>query len=451
MPGASARGIRDSGCGADIPQNSWVRSANRDNAYNPFIVNADGNVNNNNACNGNRAAADCNGNADTGRPRAARPVGNPGARSPEPGPARAEQRRGDGATSGNGCAAPASAPNPESFECLWEAMERCKRGVMWKGSVASFVLNAPTEVARLADELADGTYVQRPVRRFPIFYPKRRDIVAVPFRDRVFQRSLNDFVLYPAMSREWIYDNASCQTGKGTDFARSRLKRFLREHFARHGREGWVLATDVAGYYPNMPHDTALAPFRRCVDERYVGKVAEILSNQYTGEVGVNPGSQLVQIAGVSVLSPIDHAVKERLRIRHYIRYMDDSVLISDSREELESALRFLTEEYGRLGFEFNRKKTHIRPLSDGIDFLGFHFKLSETGRVYMNVLSSKVKQERRHLKGIVRLAERGVITREAADASFEGWIAHAEKGDSHKLVKRMRRYYRNLWKGDTK
>ena len=61
MPDASVPGIRDSWTGADTAQNSWMRSANRDNAYNPFIVNADGNVNNNNAYNGNRAAPDCNG------------------------------------------------------------------------------------------------------------------------------------------------------------------------------------------------------------------------------------------------------------------------------------------------------------------------------------------------------------------------------------------------------
>lgn len=67
-----------------------------------------------------------------------------------------------------------------------------------------------------------------------------------------------------------------------------------------------------------------------------------------------------------------------------------------------------------------------------------------------MNVLSAKVKQERRHLKGVVRLAKRGVISKEDAGASFEGWVAHVKKGDSFKLIRRMRRYYRGLWKGDT-
>lgn len=168
MPDASAPGIRDSWTGADTAQNSWVRSANRGNACNPFIVNADGNVNNNNAYDGNRAAPDCNGHGGMERRRIAPSAADPGARSPGPVPERAEHRGGDGSTS-DGCAGPSSAVDPMSFECLWEAMERCRRGVMWKGSVASFVLNAPTEVARLADELADGTYVQRPVRRFPIY------------------------------------------------------------------------------------------------------------------------------------------------------------------------------------------------------------------------------------------------------------------------------------------
>ena len=83
------------------------------------------------------------------------------------------------------------------YEALWESMERCRRGVAWKGSVASFCLNAPANIARLCDELHDGTYEPRPPRRMTVTSPKRREIVCISFRDRIVQRSYNDVVIYP--------------------------------------------------------------------------------------------------------------------------------------------------------------------------------------------------------------------------------------------------------------
>ena len=103
-------------------------------------------------------------------------------------------------------------------------MQKCKRGVIWKDSVANFVLNGIPEVAKLSNELENGTYRERSHKYFTILYPKEREIMSIAFRDRVYQRSLNDVAIYPTMSKSFIYDNAACQKGKGSDFARKRMK-----------------------------------------------------------------------------------------------------------------------------------------------------------------------------------------------------------------------------------
>ena len=108
------------------------------------------------------------------------------------------------------------------FDALWLSMMKCKRGVMWKDSVANFVLNGVKEATKLSDDLNDGAYVERPHKYFTVTSPKRREIMSISFRDRVYQRSLNDVAIYPVMVKSFIYDNAACQKGKGTDFARNR-------------------------------------------------------------------------------------------------------------------------------------------------------------------------------------------------------------------------------------
>lgn len=334
------------------------------------------------------------------------------------------------------------------FDALYQSMWKCKKGVLWKDSVAAYYHRSIERTERLSEELHDGTYKASPTKHFVILYPKPRNIASVSFRDRVYQRSLNDNVIYPVMSKSFIFDNFACQKGKGTDAARERLKQFMREHYRKNGADGYVAQFDISGYYSNMRHDVAEAVFRKHLPEWAFERVREILRGQYDGDRGYNPGSQLVQIAGISVLSPLDHYIKERLRVRHYIRYMDDLILIHHDKEFLKKCADDIESKLQAIGFELNRRKTSIYKLDKGIMFLGFRFKLTETGKVLMRINPERVKAQRKKLARLVKRAVVRGIPRENVDMAYAAWRNHAEKGNSFHLLKRMDKYYNELWKG---
>lgn len=121
------------------------------------------------------------------------------------------------------------------FEPLYESMMKCKKGVLWKNQPAHYYLNGIEETIKLSDQLRNGTYKPRKTRKVKITYPKPREAVANAFRDRVYQRSLNDNVLYPAMTRSFIDDNMACQKGRGPDVAMDRLDEFLHQMFRKYG------------------------------------------------------------------------------------------------------------------------------------------------------------------------------------------------------------------------
>ena len=335
------------------------------------------------------------------------------------------------------------------FEALWDSMMKCKRGVIWKDSVAGFCLDAIRQVSHLYDELVDGIYKERPHKYFTIRYPKERAIMSISFRDRVYQRSLNDVGIYPAMSKSFIYDNAACQKGKGADFARNRFKCHLQRYYRKHGADGYVLKMDVRGYYPNMRHDVAKETFKRRLDPE-VYQRAEAILDSFPGEVGFNPGSQIIQIAGISVLDGIDHYIKERLRVRHYLRYMDDMLIVGNNRSELEQIWKDVDKRLQEIGFELHPTKTRIIPIRDGIMFLGFEYRLTETGKVIMSIDPTRVKAIRRKLYRMVKKAKAGLLTRAKVDESYQSWRSHAAKGNSWKLLKRMDTYYNSLWRCET-
>ena len=213
------------------------------------------------------------------------------------------------------------------FDALYESMWKCLKGVLWKDSVASFYLRAGENVSKLAEELATNKYMAKPPKHFMVTSPKPREIASIAFRDRVYQRSLNDNVVYPTMTKSFIYDNFACQKGKGTDAARNRLKKFLQKHYRKYGKNCYICQFDIHGYYPNMDHELAEQMFQRKLDPWSYSQVLKILNTQYEGKKGYNPGSQLVQIAGISMLDGMDHYIKEKLHVKFYIRYMDDFLI----------------------------------------------------------------------------------------------------------------------------
>jgi hypothetical protein len=332
------------------------------------------------------------------------------------------------------------------FEALEESMNKCIKGVLWKDSVAHFWLNWIDEVSKLERQLEDGTYTERQKKTFTITEPKRREIMSIAFRDRVYQRSLNDNVIYPAMSRPLIPNNFACQKGKGTDAAREAMVQLLRRHYRKYGSDGYILQCDIEGYYPNMSHKMAKDLLRQKLDP-VTYKRAETIIDGFPGDYGFNPGSQIIQIIGISALDSLDHYIKERLHVEGYERYMDDFELIEPTKESAEDHLRKISRKLAEKEMKLNKKKTQIRKLTDGFLFLGFVFRLKSSGKVIMTLNPDKVKHERKKLYRMAQMVKRGEKERARVDEHYKSWKVHASKGNSNNMMSNMDTYYNNLWK----
>lgn len=333
------------------------------------------------------------------------------------------------------------------FDALYKSAEKCKRGVLWKDSVAHYMLDIIEETAKLEEQLKNGTYKSRPLKPFSVTnIGKKRIVMGVAFRDRVFQRSLNDNAIYPQITKSFIYDNAACQKNRGVDFAINRLDCFLQKFYRRYGMDGYVLQCDILGYYPNMRHDVVEATFKKHLEPQIYDLAVKALHQQYDGEVGYYAGSQMIQIAGIAILNDLDHYIKERLGVKYYIRYMDDFILIHNDHKHLEYCQQVIAEKLSEIGFELHPKKTRIYPVTNGIKFLGFEHHLKESGKVVRLVIPKNVKMERLKLRRLVNKCKKGKISQAKVDECYKSWKAHASKGNSHNLLKRMDAYYKGLW-----
>ena len=331
------------------------------------------------------------------------------------------------------------------IDALFNSMNNCAKGVKWKGTVAYYRHHWMDEIPRLSDQLHDGTYKERRAKFFTITEPKRRDIMSIHFRDRVYQRSLNDVAIYPQATKSFIANNFACQKGKGTQPARDMLKEYLHRYYRKHGTDGWVLKIDIKGYYPNMDHSFAEEMFKRYLDDETYQMAKAVLAH-LPGEVGYNPGSQIVQIVGITALDKIDHYIKERLRIKYYIRYMDDFVLIHHDKAYLEHCLEVIREMLKAQNMTISEKKTFIQPVTKPIKHLGFIYRLTETGKVVILADPKKIKHERKKVMRMMALYDKGKLAKRDIDAHWKAWKASVRYGNSHNLLYKLNRWYESLW-----
>lgn len=149
-------------------------------------------------------------------------------------------------------------------------------------------------------------------------------------------------------------------------------------------------------------------------------------------------------------LSDLDHFIKEKLGIRYYGRYMDDFYLIHEDKAYLQYCRREIEKYLVPLGLHLNNK-TNIFPLRNGIDFLGFHTYLTNSGKVIRKVRRNSKCNEQRKLKKQRALLDSGKITLAQIEQSYGSWRSHAEKGNCYHLIRETDRTFKNLFKESEK
>lgn len=329
------------------------------------------------------------------------------------------------------------------FQSLYNAYQLAARGKHGRPDVIQFEMNLPENLWRLHDELESGTYRPAPYNHFTIHDPKTREIQALSFADRVVQRSLCDNALRPWVDARLIYDCAACRPGKGTHFAMDRLSEFMRAYYRQHGAEGWALKCDVRKYFDGVDHEALKARLRRYPDPRTRAFLYRIIDSYHadTGK-GLPMGNQSSQWFALYYLDGIDRIIKEKYRIKYYTRYMDDLILLHPDKAVLNRCLaeiRAYAED--TLKLEFNQK-TQITPIAQSVDYVGWRFYLTDTGKVIRRLRTSAKKRYKRRLKLFQRQYADWEIDFDSIKQSLASYRGHLKHGHTWKL---NRKIYRNL------
>lgn len=280
-----------------------------------------------------------------------------------------------------------------TLENLIQGSKSASKGKRNTRRAYRFSMYEAFNLIRLLKLVLDGTYRPAPPKQFTIWCKsgqKTRVISAPAYKDLVVQHVIYRET-YAAFEKGWIHDSYGCRIGGGTHRAADRCQQFMRQS----PPDSFYLQLDIRKFYYSIDHSILRQSIeRRIKDPRLVDLMMKFCDDGSGSGVGLCVGSLLSQMYGLIYLDRLDHFIKRRLKVKRYIRYVDDMVIIGETKErcyELREAIEaFIREE---LHLEFS--KWIIAPLKRGINFVGYRTWRSRrfVRRRAMHTFSKRLRQ----------------------------------------------------------
>jgi len=322
-----------------------------------------------------------------------------------------------------------------AFDNMLAAVKRAAKGKREQEPVLRFFCHLEDNLWRIIEELHNKTWQPGPYSTFSIYSPKPRMISAAPFRDRVVHHALIA-VVGPLLERTFLFDTYANREGKGTHKAISRYQKYL-------WRFRFAMKCDIRKFFPSIDHLILESLLRRkiaCPETLWL--IDAIIDNSNVQEEHVRyfPGDDLFtpferrrglpignltsQFFANYYLNFLDHHVKEVLKCKGYLRYVDDFVLFADSKTELWE-WRLAIETYlQQFRLVLNPRRTEVYPASEGKCFLG-----QRVFRTHRLLPSANVRKAKRRVRAVCSMDY------QAGKQRLAGWLGHARQADTRRLL----------------
>ncbi len=316
-----------------------------------------------------------------------------------------------------------------SLNNLILAYKKARKHKTKKDYVKEFEKNLLSNLKKLQIELKLQTYFPKPLKKFILRDPKTRKISKSHFRDRIIHHALIT-IIEPIFDNIFIYDSCANRKGKGNLFALDRFKKFQRKVTDNLSKEGFCLKADIKHYFQEVNRDFLVSILKKRIKCEKTIKLIKLILDNYEGNKGMPLGNLTSQFFANVYLNELDYFVKHKLKAKYYIRYVDDFIILHNSKNQLKiwkkRISRFLNVG---LNLELHQDKSRIVNLSEGVDFVGFrnfyYYKLLRKRNIKSMFLKTKSYNK-------------GEISKDKFLEIFQGWNAYAKWANTLKIRRRI-------------
>lgn len=260
-----------------------------------------------------------------------------------------------------------------SLPGLFSAWHEFRKGKESKLDVQQFFLDLEINIISLFRRIKTGIYKHSNYISFFICDPKLRNIHKAEVTDRVLHHSIVRHI-EPLFEKSFIFDSYSSRDDKGTHRAIKRLKKFCLIITKNKTKTAWALKCDIKKFFDSIDHEILLSLAREKVRDEKLMDIIEEVVRSYKKEPGkgIPLGNLTSQLFSNVYLNQFDHFVKREARIKYYLRYADDFIILNTEKEQLEKLVPILNDFLEtKLKLHLHPDKIFVRKIHKGIDFLG--------------------------------------------------------------------------------
>jgi len=326
-----------------------------------------------------------------------------------------------------------------------------------KQDVQVFSLHLMDNIIALHEDLKNKIYQHGGYEDFYVNDPKRRHIHKASVRDRLLHHAVYR-QLYPFFDKTFIADSFSCRKNKGTHKALDRFTTVARQVNKNNTKTCRILKCDIKQFFASIDHEILLNILKERILDRDVFRLLEKIIGSFSSchprpdrgsmdsrlrlpadlpagrqgrqdrqggndnirNCGLPLGNLTSQLFANAYLNTFDQFIKHQLKIKHYLRYADDFVILSSSERYLQS-LVFPVQSFllNKLKLILHPNKIYLQTLSSGVDWLGW------INFPYYRKLRPKTKQ---------RMFERAVLYPQPA--VFQSYVGLLSHGNTYKISK---------------
>lgn len=350
--------------------------------------------------------------------------------------------------------------NMFSYNNILSVYKKIKNSTKNKKEVYNYELNLNQNLLDTLFSLSKSTYVFSKYNIFLVREPKYRLIMSESFPDKVVNHLFSKYVLSYALQSTLINSNVATRTDKGSKEAYNLFIKYTNK-LIYEKKKIYVLKIDISKYFYNINHNIMINMVNEKIkdkrvldmlkvildttDNDYVNKTILSVVNReiykvnklnistiekeklikelksiplYRKGYGLPIGNMSSQILAVFYLNKVDHFVKEKLGCKYYIRYMDDLVILGNDKEELKNIFESVSKYIESFDLNVN-KKSGIYSLSNGVNFLGYKFKVFNN-KLIIRYRSDTIKRVNKRLKNL-KVYDNEMYLKSAA--SYKGYF----------------------------
>lgn len=323
-----------------------------------------------------------------------------------------------------------------TLELFQQAHRRASKNKAHRSEVLRFNLNEQNNLLHIVDVVRRGEYRPSQYRRFWVFDPKKREIVALPYSDRIVHQWAVEEFYKPYYYPRFISDSYACIDGRGTHRAVARVQGMMRHMRRSTNGNYYIIKIDISKYFNNIDQEILFRLMQRVIADPALIELTRVFIFGNESLVGIPIGNYTSQLFANIYLNELDQFVKNELRVRNYVRYMDDSVMLVSSKATAayvyQRVEEFLTT---KLALRLNPKSRYY-PGYLGLDFAGY--------RIYTDYRLLR-RRSKAKLREIIRDYERGRDDRQRFIMRVNSWHGHVGHADTYRYVYAHLAKYRGM------